>query len=492
MKARRYQNSVIREVLNNYRNGIRTQMVFAATGSGKTFIASKLIKRLTGIDIKSVFIVPKIELVDQAVRHLESFGLSVGVMQAENTLWHPGNHVVVASIQTIRSRGMRFDARVIFIDEAHRLHQQHIDLMNELSKLPVIGLSATPLRDGLGKYFQTLVKAPSINELTNAGHLVPVKAFARTDAKIHEILQQVKVKQGDFANQDLSKTMNSKTLVGDIVSTWQKQAEGRPTLCFACDIAHSKQIVDDFRHEGIHAMHLDAYTPPDKRYQIVQQFREGFIDMLSSVNVLAEGFDAPLASCGILARPTLSRSLYIQQVGRLLRPAEGKTEALILDHAGNIARFGMPDQFDVHSLDDAEMQKRKVTKKDREMAACNDCGYINEPGYHVCPNCGFERIPKRAVVDFLDGELVEVGDTNQPVESWNADQRQAFYRELMFIQHERGYSPKHPAATFKSRFNRWPPWSWSNLTPVPPTEATLRYDTSQRIRWSKRRKTATT
>ena len=157
MKARKYQNKAIRELLSNHRHGIRTQMLFAPTGAGKTLMASKLIHRLSRIGLKSVFIAHKKELIWQTVRHLEFYGLKVGILQAENTNWHPGDDVLVATVQTIKSRGLRFAPNVFFIDEAHNLWKEHIKLMESYNALPFIGLSATPLREGLGNHFQALV-----------------------------------------------------------------------------------------------------------------------------------------------------------------------------------------------------------------------------------------------------------------------------------------------------------------------------------------------
>nr|WP_207173461.1 helicase-related protein [Halochromatium glycolicum] len=154
-------------------------------------------------------------------------------------------------------------------------------------------------------------------------------------------------------------------MVGDIITTWKERATDRPTLVFAVDIAHSKAIIEDFVDEGIAAAHLDAYTTADERERIIDAFRTGEIKVLSSVNVLGIGFDYPGASCAILARPTLSEALHMHQMGRAIRKAEGKTDAVILDHAGNTLRFGLPEHFEVPDLGKAYISRPRRSARTR-------------------------------------------------------------------------------------------------------------------------------
>ncbi len=129
----------------------------------------------------------------------------------------------------------------------------------------------------------------------------------------------------DYLEADLAEAMNSKELVGDIVSTWQAHGENRPTFCFAVNIAHSKSIRDDFEAAGVTVAHIDAYTEAPDRKRLIQGFRDGSIRILTSVNVLGIGFDVPDAACLILARPNaVARRLHMQQMGRGIRTAAGQ------------------------------------------------------------------------------------------------------------------------------------------------------------------------
>jgi superfamily II DNA or RNA helicase len=145
---------------------------------------------------------------------------------------------------------------------------------------------------------------------------------------------------GDYKDAELSALMRKKTIIGDIVTHWQRKAENRPTIVFCVDRAHARDVAEDFAATGVPSGYIDMATPDDERAELFAAFRAGTIRVLCSVFVLAIGFDEPRASCVILARPTLSLSLHIQQLGRGLRPFEGKADCLVLDHACNVARHG--------------------------------------------------------------------------------------------------------------------------------------------------------
>ena len=202
------------------------------------------------------------------------------------------------------------------------------------------------------------------------------------------------------------------------------------------------------------------------------------------MNVLGIGFDCPVASCAILARPTLSLALHIQQVGRVMRPADGKSSALVLDHAGNFARHGKPEDFAIDCLDDGEFVARKPMKASADLTPCEGCGYLLERGQRECPNCGHERRRTNEVAQ-VDGDLVEIGGSARVHHV--VDERD-FYRQLRHAGLSRGWKPQAAAAQFWDRFKRWPPFAWNDLPPIPPDAATLRWLTSRQIRYSKARR----
>ena len=242
-------------------------------------------------------------------------------------------------------------------------------------------------------------------------------------------------------------------------------------------------IVNDFLVVGVQAAHLDARTPKAERREIVTAFKAGKIQLLSSVGVLTTGFDAPIAECAILARPTLSLALHIQQLGRVMRIHEGKTSGLVLDHAGNFSRHGSPELFELHSLSDKEIEsRRKVNRKTRVMQPCKSCGFMLESNAFECPKCGHER---RRVnrVSYRPGTLINL-KSGQPATDEIDPKR--FYLELRSVERLRGYSSKWAAMQYKSRYESFPPWAWSDLAPLDPSPSTLRYVRASLIRFKKK------
>ena len=490
-----HQQQAIEDLRAGRRAGHLRQILAMPTGSGKTVVASHLAHAAAAKDKKVLFIVDRIELVGQAVRHLAGMGLSVGVMQGENTDFSRTDEVIVASIQTIRARSAPYWVDVIIIDEVHILHRAHIDLMEAWNLLPFIGLSATPLREDLGKYFTHLVRGPAVAWLTEHGFLVPAKAFCPGAEHIGRILDGVATRAGDFVEQELAAALNRKELVGDIVRTWQEHGEGRSTLCFAIDIAHSKSIVEDFQAAGIAAAHLDAYTAEGERKDLIARFRAGEITILSSVNVLGIGFDVPDAACAILARPTLSEALDMQQKGRVIRPAEGKVDAILLDHAGNTLRFGLPIHFEVPDLDAQDRPTTKAKRKQTRMVACSHCGFALEPDQRTCPNCGIDRPTRSPKLRVVDGELVAYGDYTATPAGVSVAQKRDWYAGFVWyakmrLGKDREATLKYAFANHLDKFKgEKPAWSWRGLPPLPPSDEQLRWLHSRQIRWahSKRR-----
>src|SRR5262249_19702382 len=145
--------------------------------------------------------------------------------------------------------------------------------------------------------------------------------------------------------------MDRDKLVGDIVTHWHKYGEHGRTVAFACSVGHSVHIRDEFLRSGVRAAHIDGNTPMDERDDILAQLTAGEIEVVSNCMVLTVGWDMPDVGCCILARPTKKMGLYRQMIGRVLRPAPGKTDAIILDHSGAVFRHGFAEDHVEWTLD---------------------------------------------------------------------------------------------------------------------------------------------
>lgn len=488
MELRDYQEKALNDLRQGFADGHLVQMLYSPTGAGKTVMAAHLIRSAVERGNPALFIVHTVTLVEQAAETFRALGLKVGIVQGVNTDVPRDWQVIVATIQTLKSRGVRWNVSVIMIDEGHILHKAHINFMERWNNKPIIGLSATPLRPDLGMYYTNMVRASSVKGLTDAGTLVPIKAYSPSFDQMQNILDTVKLVKGDYENTDLSKKLNTKELIGDLVTTWQEKAENKLTLCFAVDIAHSKSIVDDFLMAGIPAEHMDGTTPFEERSEILKRFKEGKTRILSSVNVLGIGFNAPHAEVGIIARPTLSHGLYIQYVGRLLRTYEGKDHALLLDHAGNTLRFGLPIDFIVPDLTTEANPDSKRKRHETVMVECKQCSFVMPSGTSTCPECGTDRHVRQADVEVIDGVLVEWGDTASSEVTYSPDAQMAWYRMLKYIQEERGYNDGWLYHKYIEKFAEKPPYRWKSFPALMPDASVLNWSKSQQIRYAKRQK----
>jgi superfamily II DNA or RNA helicase len=211
---------------------------------------------------------------------------------------------------------------------------------------------------------------------------------------------------------------------------------------------------------------------------------------LCSVNVLSLGFDEPCASCAILARPTLSLAMHIQQVGRVLRIFEGKTDALVFDHAMNLERHGRIEDFeppDLSEIGKRSDRKSPADKAEADMRACPQCSAVLDPLQRVCHECGHE-IGRKNAVDFIPGTLSEDGWGETT--GLNEDDLRLYYQELKWIAKSNGYKDGWPYFKLLEEFGFKAPIAWKRLMPVPPRDSTTRLVKSWQIRWAKSQRRA--
>jgi superfamily II DNA or RNA helicase len=224
-----------------------------------------------------------------------------------------------------------------------------------------IGLSATPWARGLGEYYDNLIIAATTPELIQAGFLCNFTAFAPSNPD----LSNVSITAGEFDQTELGTAMDKPVLVGDIVATWLKRGGDRPTLCYCVNRDHAKHITERFLEAGVSAEYMDGETPREARASTFRRFKSGETRIICNVGVLTIGVDLDVR-CIIDAKPTRSRILFVQTIGRGLRPAEGKDKLIILDHAGNHLRLGLVTDIGQDYLDDGtERQNGKRRHRER-------------------------------------------------------------------------------------------------------------------------------
>jgi DNA repair protein RadD len=341
LELRDYQNRFVADVNDACAKGERSILGVAPTGSGKTVMMAEIIRQWVG-NYKSVLVLAhRREIIQQTSDKLRANEIAHGIILA-GTVPRALERVQVASVQTLSERAIRTDrmdlppADLIVIDEAHHvIARTYQKIIAGYPDAVLLGLTATPCRGdgrGLGGVFKCMIEAPQVAELVGLGHLVRSKIYA----PVKPDLKGVKTTAGDYNEKQLAKRMDTDKLVGDIVEHWLRFGERRKTVAFCTSVAHSQHLRNVFLESGVKAEHLDGSTPKAERDEILQRLARGEIEVLVNCMVLTEGWDMPEVGCGILARPTKKMGLFRQMIGRVLRPAEGKSDAIVLDHSGAI------------------------------------------------------------------------------------------------------------------------------------------------------------
>jgi superfamily II DNA or RNA helicase len=353
-----------------------------------------------------------------------------------------------------------------------------------------VGLTATPIRkDGraLGLIYDELVEVATPAELTAQGFLVPARYFSVSEPD----LSRVTTVAGDFHQGELAAAMNQSRLVGDAVEHWMQHAGGRRTVVFATSIEHSVALAAQFRDHGVVAEHVDAGTPQGERDSLFDRFRSGETQVLTNCFLASYGFDLPELDCIVLARPTKSLMLYLQMLGRGLRPATDKADCLVLDHAGNVRRHGFATDDRCWTLDgsrelDAHQKRQRAGRDEEKLLTCPEC-CCSFTGSRTCPECGYYFAPKGRIVQTLDGELVEIGQYLDRDQQGQLD----FFLQLRAIAAEKGYKQGFAAHKFKERYGVFPPFAWNDHAPVTPSLETRRWFKSRQIAYLKARERRT-
>ena len=408
--------------------GTRSVLAVLPTGGGKTQVGSMVVEGALAKRLRVLWLAHRRELVDQAASRLPG---EVGVLMAGRRA-RPAP-VQVASIDTIADRDDLPPADLIVYDEAHHVvARTSRDLLARYPGARVLGLTATPCRsDGtaLGDVFEALVSGPTVRELIAEGHLVEADVIGPTD--------------------------EGKALAADPVAAWRAHAGGRPGFLFAKTVASSREYAAALTAAGIPAAHVDGTTARTAREAAIDGFRRGRIDVLSSVQVFTEGVDCPRAAVCMLARGCDHQGTYLQMVGRVLRPAPGKTRALVIDLVGAAHRHGLPD-------DDREWSLSGEPIRDRDAAIaltqCPECGAVWRAGVRrTCLRCGWEMPSPEAMpvserpIEDLRARLAGALRARASPES-----QAKKLEELRGIAAAKGYKSTWVGMKFKAIFGHWP------------------------------------
>jgi superfamily II DNA or RNA helicase len=415
---RDYQQDAVEGVREAFRQGRRAPLLVLPTGGGKTVCFSYITGNAAAKGNRSLILVHRQELLRQSSDALSGLGIRHGMI-APGAPMSLGHHAQVASVQTLVRRFHLLDRAgwapdLIVVDEAH--HATAGSWRKVLEHWPnarALGVTATPCRmdgNGLGLdaggVFDDLVGGPQIAELIDRGFLAPPAVYA---PPVVADLSSLRTIAGDFAKGELAGRMDKPTVTGDAVAHYSRICPGVPAIAFCVSVAHAEHVAEQFRAGGWRAASLDGSMADVDRKARIADLAEGRLHVLTSCDIISEGTDIPVVGAAILLRPTKSLGLYLQQVGRALRLYAGKVEAVILDHVGNVATHGLPDEPREWSLEGRSKGRRKADDGPPPPITCESCfRQIPRPLPLTCPGCGCTIKPakgREAGLQHVDGEL---------------------------------------------------------------------------------------
>lgn len=403
-KLRDYQNQAIDEIRKNFIAGNRKVLLHLDTGAGKTTVFSEILKRTAEKGKRCAMVVRGRHLVDQASQRLYRENVFHGVIMANHWNKKPHAPIQICSIDTIFKRKSLPKFDLIVYDEAHLLtSEKSVKFSESYPDAFHLAVTATPFTEKSLKHMaENVVRPIDFQGLVDRGYLVPPVYYAPSVPDLSGV--KVSSTTKDFQVGELAEFMERSAIVGDIISSYKEFGENRPAVLFAVNIAHSKAMAAHLNQAGIPAAHLDADTPLEERKELIAKLSVGELQVLTNVGVLCLGVDMPPVSCIIMARPTKSYNLYVQQVGRGSRPFDNKNDFLILDHAANTLRHGF-----VEDMPPVDLDTQPKAMGGLKTRTCEQCFAVYDYTKHKqCPQCGHvnvkeERLPRE--IEQLRGKL---------------------------------------------------------------------------------------
>jgi superfamily II DNA or RNA helicase len=436
IKLRDYQQEAVNKIYDSWNQGNRNVSLVMCTGLGKSVCMSSIALNFDNQHKPVAVVAHRNELVSQMSCHLARVGLYhriiapravVGQISRKHKIEfgksfiNPSALSAVVGVDTLMARAdsLKNWAQQIALWEVDEQH--HITRGNKWGKAVEmfvnargLGVTATPNRadgQGLGRWvdgvMDDMVLGPSMRWAIENNFLADYEIVCpKSDLNVEDSPLSA---NGDWSSQTLRKAAKKSRIIGDVVTNYIKYAFGRKAIVFATDVETAEEISRDFNAHNIRAVSLNGKSLPAFREQSLDNFRDGKLQVLVNVDLFDEGFDVPSCDVCIMARPTASLGKFLQQIGRVLRPAPNKT-ALIIDHVSNVIRHGLPDMPREWSLE-RRQKKAKLTKDpdEIELTVCKKCLKPYEKFRTQCPYCGAELpVPesKSRTIEIVAGDLV--------------------------------------------------------------------------------------
>lgn len=462
---RPYQKQADARTVELIESGCQRILGVAPTGAGKTVWFCHRAEQVASQGGRVLIVAHRKELIDQPSRKLDDIGLYHGIIQGDHPRQDPRARIQIASVQTLEKRLNRYDMGfdLIVIDEAHHSpaasYMKVIDqVFRENPRAILLGLTATPYRidgRGLGECYNQMVEVATTSQLIDQGYLVAPVMYVgkRID------LRDVRSCGPDFNQAQLAKKMQDPKLVGDSVQEYLKHCPDRLAIAFSVGLENSRMLAEAFMDAGVPAWHIDSKIAanPRERERIFKEFESAERGVLCNMGIATEGYDCPRVSCIINRRPTESRSLWRQMIGRGLRPFDGKENCIILDHANSRDMHGYitdPDRLTLAGGLDGGNERTPAT---RECPTCRAqfAGYPSR-----CPHCGIELTRNDERIDIPlntnDGYVLVKDEGQREPKRIDFNQQNIIFWTQLKRLYEKGENPMIALHAYKRNTGQWP------------------------------------
>jgi DNA repair protein RadD len=474
-----YQERSVPALRAEFSAGKKRVILVAPTGAGKTIVSLAIEKMCIEAGTRVAFITSGRQLIFQKAKAAKEAGLDFSVLMGDSPFeWNPDAALTIVSKDTLTARhGKSLSWRepgMFIVDECDvSLSSIWRKILDRAPR--TLGLTGTPITGSGGPlpFYEAFVEVAPYSVLIKSGRLVDVP-LGNLFSPYRPSLKGGETSNGDWNTRWLGGRMNRPKLVGDIVEHWKKYGEGRPTICFCVNKAHTAAVCDAFNGAGVQAEFIVDETPQAERREIFEATEVGFNKVICNCATLTRGFDLPMLSCCILARPTKSLRLILQMIGRVLRSSPGKVDAMVFDHSGAVLEvLGWPTEDRVWSIDpDADLEElqdeeRKKNGTEELARLCSACKCLMPRSSQVCPNpdCGYVKTQSAHMAETEDGRLVRVTKKRKtkgpPTE---ADQLKKQWAGILIPFGKLGYKWINAAKVFHDRTGQWPeaakmPWT---------------------------------
>ena len=389
IELRPYQQSAVASVAAEYQRGRNSTLFVLATGGGKSYIFCHIAERAAAKCNRVCILVHRRELLDQASKSLTAMGVTHSTIEAGKKV-DLASMIHVASVQTLARRLASLPSdyfQLIIVDECHHTNAgTWAEVIGHFSSAKLLGVTASPIRTdsrGLGDHYESMVLGPDAAWLTCNGFLAPAKYYAPPPAINTSGLRTL---GGDYRMDEATAELDKPAVMGDAIAHYRRLMDGGTAIAFCCSIQHAEDTAAAFNDAGIVAASIDGRMDTGTRRGLLTDLGAGQIRVLTSCSLIGEGIDVPSVNGCIMLRPTMSVGLHLQMIGRCLRPSDGKTHAVIIDHVGNALKHGFHTDHRQWSLDGIKKRPNDAVA----IRICKTCYSANPITAKACQECGAE------------------------------------------------------------------------------------------------------